>query len=92
MIRHKLKIIIFLVENEGYTIERFIHGMEADYNDIARWKYKEVPKVLGASESDVGIHDVRTKQELEALLQHREFAEATNIQVCGIFSRSEQLD
>ncbi|KAH7416981.1 thiamine diphosphate-binding protein [Cadophora sp. MPI-SDFR-AT-0126] len=80
MIRHKLCVTIFLIENEGYTIERFIHGMEAEYNDIGMWKYKDIPKVLGASESDVDIHDVKTKAELEALLLNRDFAEAKNIQ------------
>ncbi|PVH88557.1 pyruvate decarboxylase [Cadophora sp. DSE1049] len=80
MIRHKLRVTIFLIENEGYTIERFIHGMKAQYNDIGLWKYKDIPRVLGASESDVVIHDVRTKAGLEALLQDRDFAEAKNIQ------------
>lgn len=28
MIRHKLNPIIFIICNDGYTIERFIHGME----------------------------------------------------------------
>ncbi|KAH6709592.1 pyruvate decarboxylase-like protein [Leptodontidium sp. MPI-SDFR-AT-0119] len=80
MIRLKLRVIIFLIENEGYTIERFIHGMEAEYNDIAGWKYTDIPRVLGASESDVGIHDIETKAELETLLLDRNFAEARNIQ------------
>lgn len=85
MIRLKLRVIIFLIENEGYTIERFIHGMEAEYNDIAGWKYTDIPRVLGASESDVGIHDIETKAELETLLLDRNFAEARNIQVCVLF-------
>lgn len=85
MIRHKLRVIIFLIENEGYTIERFIHGMKAEFNDIAGWKYKDIPRVLGASGSDIGIHDVRTKAELEKLLMNKEFAEAKNIQVCIAF-------
>ena len=35
--RHHLKPIIFLVDNDGYTIERVIHGAHAKYNDIAVW-------------------------------------------------------
>ncbi len=88
MVRHRLKVIIFLIDNEGYTIERFIHGLKADYNDIAGWKCKEIPRLLGASESDVSIYEVRTKQELEVLLLNSQFADANNIQVCEMFSRS----
>ncbi|KAJ5032764.1 uncharacterized protein L3040_009356 [Drepanopeziza brunnea f. sp. 'multigermtubi'] len=80
MIRHKLSVTIFLIENEGYTIERFIHGMDAEYNDISGWKYKEIPRVLGAREGDVTVHDVKTKQELEVLLLNEEFAHAKNVQ------------
>lgn len=92
MIRHKLRVTIFLIENEGYTIERFIHGMDADYNDIAGWKYKEIPRAVGARDGDVTVHDVRTKQELEVLLLNREFSEASNVQVrdvLGVFSSFE---
>ncbi|KAH7364536.1 pyruvate decarboxylase [Rhexocercosporidium sp. MPI-PUGE-AT-0058] len=92
MIRHKLRVVIFLIENEGYTIERFIHGMEAGYNDIAGWKYKDIPRVLGASGSDVGIHDIRTKEELEILLMDKEFAEARNIQFVEMHMRAEDVE
>ena len=29
--------VIFVLNNSGYTIERFIHGMNAKYNDIRNW-------------------------------------------------------
>ena len=34
MIRRGLNPIIFVICNEGYTIERYIHGFKAEYNDI----------------------------------------------------------
>ena len=34
MIRNQLKPIIFVINNDGYTVERLIHGMKAPYNDI----------------------------------------------------------
>ena len=37
MMRHGLNPIIFVLNNSGYTIERFIHGMNAKYNDIRNW-------------------------------------------------------
>ncbi len=48
VIRHKLDLTLFLINNDGYTIERFIHGMEAHYNDVARWRYLDAPYFFGA--------------------------------------------
>ena len=32
-----VKPIVFLLNNSGYTIERYIHGENAKYNDIRDW-------------------------------------------------------
>ena len=37
MIRHGLKPIIFVLNNSGYTIERYLHGKTRKYNDISNW-------------------------------------------------------
>jgi len=37
MMRHNLKPIIFLLNNSGYTIERYLHGTHRKYNDINNW-------------------------------------------------------
>ncbi|KAE8390411.1 thiamine diphosphate-binding protein [Aspergillus alliaceus] len=48
IIRKKLDTIIFVINNDGYTIERLIHGMHAEYNDIAPWNYLQSPSYFGA--------------------------------------------
>jgi indolepyruvate decarboxylase len=55
-----LKPLIFLINNRGYTIERFILGMNEKYNDIANWRYSDLPGVLAA---DVKIFTARVKTE-----------------------------
>ncbi|KAK4099930.1 pyruvate decarboxylase [Parathielavia hyrcaniae] len=89
MIRHRLKITIFLIYNEGYTIERFIHGMEAEYNDISRWQYTEVPTVFGASDAQVRKFVVKTKGELEKLLTDKEFNDAGRLQFVELWMPKE---
>ena len=37
MLRDKQRPLILLLNNEGYTVERAIHGPEQRYNDIALW-------------------------------------------------------
>jgi len=45
--RYDLNITVFLINNDGYTIERAIHGPEQPYNDIFMWKYLDLAKALG---------------------------------------------
>lgn len=58
--------IIFLINNDGYTIERAIHGATQPYNDIQMWHYHELPKVFG---ENVWSAKVSTEIELEDALQ-----------------------
>lgn len=51
MLRDGLKPIIFLLNNQGYTIERVIHGPQQRYNDIPIWDWATLPKVLGKDKS-----------------------------------------
>lgn len=67
IMRNKLSPIIFLINNEGYTIERVIHGWKMPYNDIQNWSYHELPKVFG---KNYWSTKVKTQNELnKALMQ-----------------------
>ena len=63
MIRNRLKPVIFLINNDGYTIERVI--CDRPYNDIQPWRYHKLVEVFGGG---VGL-DVRTEGELEDALE-----------------------
>jgi pyruvate decarboxylase len=52
IIRNRLPLTIFILNNDGYTIERFIHGMKATYNDIQPWRYLEAANYFGAPMND----------------------------------------
>jgi len=47
MLRDGQKVIIFLLNNEGYTVERAIHGANARYNDISQWSWTLLPAAMG---------------------------------------------
>lgn len=70
-----------MICNEGYTIERLIHGMEASYNDVQTWKYKDLVDVFGATSKDSKTFQVKNKQEAESLFTDKEFASASYLQV-----------
>ncbi len=69
----ELNPIIFLINNEGYTIERMIMGMEADYNDIPDWKYAELPNFL-VKDNKMKTFTVTTQGELAQALDEAESA------------------
>ena len=62
MIRNHIKPVIFLINNDGYTIERVI--TDHTYNDIQPWRYHKLVDVFGGG---LGL-DVRTEGELEDAL------------------------
>ncbi len=47
--REGLSPVVVVVNNDGYTIERMIHGKTAPYNDIAQWSWADIPTALGVS-------------------------------------------
>jgi len=47
--REGLSPVIVVVNNDGYTVERAIHGETAPYNDIVRWKWTDLPAALGVT-------------------------------------------
>ncbi|XHF97678.1 hypothetical protein AWENTII_001263 [Aspergillus wentii] len=83
MIRNKLNPIIFVICNEGYTIERYIHGWEASYNDIGEWDFQNIPRVLGAKDNYKG-YQIKTRDELTKLFADQNFASAPCLQLVEI--------
>lgn len=63
MIKHHINPVIFVINNDGYTVERLIHGMHEPYNDIHMWDYKALPAVFGGK--DVHVHDVSSSHDLQ---------------------------
>ncbi|KAJ3543631.1 hypothetical protein NM208_g3470 [Fusarium decemcellulare] len=59
IIRNRLDVIIFVLNNKGYTIERIIHGFDATYNDVQSWRNLEAPSYFGAPKDDL-LYPVRT--------------------------------
>ncbi|MFW9627660.1 MAG: hypothetical protein ACMV1K_13120 [Sulfurospirillum sp.] len=53
--------VMFLPDNNGYTIERAIHGASQPYNDIPKWHYLDLVKALGIKTT----FSIKTFKELE---------------------------
>jgi indolepyruvate decarboxylase len=67
VIRYDLPATVILVDNDGYTVERAIHGPDQPYNDIDRWNWTLLPALFGAGERSV-VRTASTVPELVAAL------------------------
>src|SRR5262249_28009511 len=48
--RFGTNVIVFVLNNEGYLVERALEeNPNWTYNDLAPWKYAELPKALGCA-------------------------------------------
>ena len=68
IMRHDLKPYIFVVNNDGYTVERAVLGKDAKYNDIANWRYSELPNVF-SRDKKVETYVVQSTTELQKVLE-----------------------
>jgi len=87
-IRNKLPLTIFLINNDGYTIERFIHGMRAPYNDIQPWNYLLAPQYFGADleskEYPVVTRRAENWGELFEVVEQKEVRESKGLTIVEV--------
>ncbi|KAG7666362.1 PDC1 [[Candida] subhashii] len=82
MIRHGTTPYLFVLNNDGYTIERLIHGENAGYNDIQNWKNLQLLDTFGAQ--DYESVRISTIGEAEAIFTDRKFNENTKIRLIEV--------
>ncbi|QLG71032.1 hypothetical protein HG535_0B00700 [Zygotorulaspora mrakii] len=82
MIRWGLKPYLFVLNNDGYTIERLIHGEKAQYNDIQPWKNLDLLPTFGAK--DYETHRVATTGEWKKLTTCEKFNENSKIRMIEV--------
>ncbi|KAJ5523631.1 hypothetical protein N7513_013175 [Penicillium frequentans] len=80
LLRHGLNTTVFLLNNDGYTVERLIHGMEASYNEVPRWNYSRLCDTFGPS-FPARYYRVQTGDELLELFADAQFVKAECTQV-----------
>jgi indolepyruvate decarboxylase len=67
ILRRGLKPLIFVINNNGYTIERLILGPGSSYNDINQWRYAEAASFFDTQDQAIAYR-VRTEDQLERAL------------------------
>lgn len=83
IIHNNLNVVVFVINNGGYTIERCIHGLEETYNDVAPWRYLHAPQFFGAAE-DSFTRSVNTWAELNEVLQDKQLTDGTRLRMVEV--------
>ncbi|KAM3453076.1 hypothetical protein MY3296_004003 [Beauveria thailandica] len=84
IIRQSLDVIVFVINNDGYTIERAIHGLSEEYNDIGQWNYLLAPEFFGAPRGSVKTATVKTWGDLENVLGDEEIVDGKGLRMVEI--------
>lgn len=74
MMRDGQRPVIFLLNNDGYTVERAIHGAEQRYNDIASWSWTQIPQAMNIH-NPAQCWRVTEQVQLEEVMQKAALAE-----------------
>ncbi|MFZ5449955.1 MAG: alpha-keto acid decarboxylase family protein [Thermodesulfobacteriota bacterium] len=78
IIRHRQNPVIFLINNDGYTIERALH--EGPYNDLHMWDYYRLTEVFRGGwgcqvttegELEEALHKAQTEPDTLAFIEVR---------------------
>ncbi|KNG90456.1 putative pyruvate decarboxylase [Aspergillus nomiae NRRL 13137] len=86
MIRQNLNPIIFVICNDGYTIERYIHGWGEEYNNIQPWKHAALVQAFGAEgPHHYSTYQASTRNELTLLLNNQQFAFCPHFQLVELY-------
>jgi len=92
IIRQKVDMIVFVINNEGYTIERCIHGRNQSYNDVAPWRYLLAPAFFGVDEEGQYLahtYSVATWAELKNVLDNDELKRGKGLHMVEVFMGKE---
>jgi pyruvate decarboxylase len=92
VIRQKVNMIVFIINNGGYTIERCIHGRNQSYNDVATWRYLLAPAFFGVEERGQYLahtYSVTTWAELTIVLDNDELKKGKGLHMVEVFMGKE---
>lgn len=76
VLRHCPRAVIVVVDNDGYTVERAIHGPEQSYNDISGWDWTSAPSFFGAQATATRV---TTAEELQVALEKAQNSDGPTI-------------
>jgi len=93
MIKENLNILIIIINNEGYTIERVIHGRKQPYNDVPFWRHTQALSYFGANEEQIAnsVFTARTCGELQEVLKNERVHSGMGLRLVEVAMEREDV-
>jgi len=88
IIRENLNMVVFILNNDGYTIERCIHGRNQKYNDVAAWRYLEAQSFFGGKRCEGAKQNtftVRNWGDLTRVLADGDLVDGEGLRLVEVF-------
>ena len=82
MVKWETTPYLFVLNNDGYTIERLIHGVNATYNDIQPWNNLALLPLFNARNYET--YQVSTTGEIDKLFSDPDFATNSKIRMIEV--------
>lgn len=64
IVRHKMPVIVIVLNNSGYGTERLLHPGEYEFNEVHSWQYDQLPAVLRGGKG----YEINTEAEFDLAL------------------------
>lgn len=85
MVRSRVKPIIVVLNNEGYVMERVVHGSKRKYNEIQPWRWTAILDLFDPErDCAMATYSTETRDELVNLLMNPNFRKADRIQLVEV--------
>ncbi|RGP71898.1 hypothetical protein FSPOR_3013 [Fusarium sporotrichioides] len=86
IIHKRVNMTVFIINNSGYTYERYIHGMDEEYNDVAPWNYSLGPGIFGPAPDGFPIQSCRVRnwKELDRILNSEGFSNGEGLTLVDV--------
>ncbi|PSK60206.1 hypothetical protein B9Z65_1104 [Elsinoe australis] len=86
MIAYKAAPVIVIINNNGYTVERAIHGAKQGYNDIVPYDYSKALEFFGMEKGVAEKSFVRcaTREEFEEVLKREDLRRPRNLMIVEV--------
>ena len=59
--------------------------MDAEYNDVPLWQYKELVTVFGGTDATARKYSVKTRNELDKLMKDAEFNDFKGLRLVEVY-------
>ncbi|KAF2758032.1 pyruvate decarboxylase [Pseudovirgaria hyperparasitica] len=82
--RDRVKPVVFMINNSGYTIERVIHGARQPYNDVNNLAFKHILPLFQHPSPDEHYALAKDPAELEKVITSKVFMEPSVLALCEI--------